>query len=143
VAVKENDGESCHWFVAASDKLILSYIVLCVLQPNIFLICVFIRGELGLIITGHESGEILVWHDALAWLQAACAAEAGNVRGNVEGEGEGDNGDADVSGKKKSKSKALRIKSHPSFAAPTSTTLHWHAHPGKTSAQVHTFIHCT
>ena len=64
--------------------------------------CVVADGRGGVLITGHDHGEIVVWHDLPAW---------------VQGQTQGQDKDTQGQGRKGSGGKP-----------PATTTLHWHAH---------------
>jgi hypothetical protein len=101
----------------------------------------------GLIVTGHERGELFVWHDVVPWLQAASTAaqaqaqaaaaaaaakqKAGSTSNAVSSDAAGDK--ASKKGryyKNKGKERAA-VAFTEDFAAPLCTKLHWHAHPGR------------
>lgn len=66
--------------------------------------CLDTNSETGIIVTGHASGEMLIWHGVPSFLKGSMAASQP---------------------RKKSKSKS---KSPASIPIPVSTSLHWHAH---------------
>jgi len=66
--------------------------------PSGAITCVAANSEKGLVVTGHERGEMLIWHNLPSWLRASASASA-----SASGAGAG-------------------------VAPPVTTSLHWHAH---------------
>lgn len=75
--------------------------------------CLASHEEKGLLITGHEHGEISMWHDIPHWMQGAVAFSSSSSSRKKKKKQKGEvNGDDDTS----------------VLQPPVMTTLHWHAH---------------
>ena len=89
----------------------------------------------GVLVSGHENGSILVWHNIVQFYLSALKSAAVSRRAATaaaaaeEKSAAGDKNDQEKKMKKKhhkkKEEKGLEV------AAPLSTTLHWHAHAGE------------
>lgn len=86
----------------------------------------------GVLVTGHEKGSIVVWHNIVQFYLTALAQKLNSAEGK-----EAVTAPAGASGedKKAEKKRIKKLKqvqqAESTVAMPLSTTLHWHAHSGR------------